>query len=139
MELKEFTGKKMLDGVDFENKSIKTWGENFEDCEVCRFRLDGVVYSAIEDPDDGYRSHMNDLIINELDDMTNAFEPIEVLCRYRDKGDYGSIDDILELVDTSTSKVVLEVGTSNTDDYYPCFVASFDPTAMVTNDDKEDI
>ena len=42
-------------------------------------------------------------------------------------------DDILELVDVKTEKVVLRVGTANCNDYYPYFVAEFDPTAMAAN------
>lgn len=132
MELKELTGKKVLDAVDFSAESIKSWGDSYEDCQVCRFRLDGVVYSAVEDPDDGYRSHMRDLVVNENSTMTNVFEGQEVLCRYRDKSEYDT-DDVLELVDTTTGKVVLEVGTRNTDDYYPWFTATFNPEAMAVN------
>lgn len=131
MELIEITGKKILDAVDFSTESIKSWGDSFEDCEVCRFRLDGVAYSAVEDPDDGYRSHMRDLVVNEISTMKNEFEDCEVLCRHRSKGDYTC--DVLELVDTTTGMVVLEVGTENTDDYYPWFQAIFNPTAMAAN------
>lgn len=132
MELENLTGKKKLDGVDFSNKSIKSWGDTFEACEVCRFRLDGIVYSAVEDPEDGYRSAMQELVVNENDHMTNTFDPIEVLCRYVERREYGT-SDILELVDTITGKIVLSVGTDNTDDYYPFYVASFHPEAMVLN------
>ena len=133
MELKDLTGKMMLDAVDFSNEKVKTWGDDFEDSEVCRFRLDDVIYSAIEDPSDGYRSSMRDLNI-EHGFMKNTFEPIEVLCIYREKdGEYGGTDDILILVDIGTDEKVLEVGTTNTDDYYPCYVASFHPEAMSIN------
>lgn len=39
-------------------------------------------------------------------------------------------NDILNIYDTETKRVILSVGTSNFDDWYPCFVAHFDPTAM---------
>lgn len=133
MELKDLAGKKILDAVDFSNEKVKTWGDGFEDSEVCRFRLDGVIYSAIEDPSDGYRSSMRDLNI-EHGFMKNAFEPIEVLCIYREKDkEYGGIDDILILIDIGTGEKVLEVGTTDTDNYYPCYVASFHPENMVLN------
>ena len=39
----------------------------------------------------------------------------------------------LELLDCKTGKTVLEVGTENTDDYYPCFVANWSPENMACN------
>ena len=132
IELTDLVGKHTLDAVDFDTNSIKTWGDRFEDCQVCRFRLDGIVYSAIEDPGDGYRSSMRELAVTE-DAMTNVFPPVEVLGRHRTKGHYSGEDDVLELIDTVTGNVVLEVGTDNVDDYYPGFVASFHPENMATN------
>ena len=41
--------------------------------------------------------------------------------------------DILELIDVVTGKLVLEVGTDYSDDYYPSFVANFNPEAMALN------
>lgn len=136
MELKDFKGKMILDAVDFSNEKIKDeYSDEYEDSQVCRFRLNGVVYSAVEDPSDGYRSMMRELVVNENDQMTNTFPPTEVLCRHRTKNDWQE-DDILELVDTTTSEIVLEVGTANHDDYYPYYVANFYPEAMAINKDK---
>ncbi|NTF69400.1 hypothetical protein [Rhizobium rhizogenes] len=119
--------------VDFTTEKFERWTDEMEDCQVCRFRLDGVVYVAIEDPDDGYRSHMRELIVQEGATMTNVFPAIDVECNYRIENEWNDVDDILEIVDTTTGKIVLEVGTSNTDDYYPSFVASFHPENMATN------
>lgn len=126
MELKDLVGEHILDGVDFSNEKVKTWRDEFEDCQVCRFRLDGTVYSAVEDPDDGYRSSMNELTVDEAADIKNQFPACRVLGRHR-------TNDVLELIDVATGKVVLEVGTDNTDDYYPSYVASFHPEAMAIN------
>lgn len=50
MELRELTGLHVLDAVDFSmSMSI------VEDPQVMSFRVDGIVYMAAEDPDDGYR------------------------------------------------------------------------------------
>ena len=136
MELNELKGKYMLDAVDFTDEQIKSWGDMYEDCEVCRFRLDGVVYMAAEDPDDGYRSHMRDLVVDDSANMKNVFPSIEVLARHRteQKTSYSTQEsDVLELVDTTTGEIVLTVGTENTGDYYPYFVANFVPASMVTN------
>ena len=132
MKLKDFTGAKVLDAVDFLVEKTVNYCDETEDCQVCRFRLDGVVYVAVEDPDDGYRSMMNELVIDNDAAMKNVFVGCDVICRHTEKGDYQD-DDILELVDTKTEKVVLRVGTGNYNDYYPYFVAEFDPTAMAVN------
>lgn len=127
MELKELVGQHSFDAVDFSNEQVKTWGESYECCQVMRFRLDGKVYVALEDPSDGYRSSMKDLTIAEGATMRNTFAPMMVIGRHREKGSYGHANDVLELIDAVTGKVVLEVGTTNVDDYYPIFVAAFHP------------
>ena len=73
MELKELVGEHMLDAVDFSDEQVKTWGDQFEACQVMRFRLDGKVYVAVEDPSDGYRSCMNDLAVADDATMKNTF------------------------------------------------------------------
>lgn len=133
MEVKELVGNHMLDAVDFSEDSIKDWADDYQACSVCRFRLDGVVYMAIEDPDDGYRSSMREMVIDNDAKMNNVFTPQEVVGRHRTEGSYSDKDDVLELIDTSTGKTVLEVGTADVDDYYPCFVAAFHPEAMSCN------
>lgn len=132
MELQDLIGEHLLDAVDFSNEQVKTWGEEFEDCHVMRFRLDGKVYTAMEDPGDGYRSSMREITVGDWE-MSNTFPPVRVIGRHRTEGRYSGVDDVLELIDVGTGKVVIEVGTDNVDDYYPGFVAHFDPAAMTPN------
>jgi len=117
MELKHLVGLSLLDAVDFYSDS--------NEYQVCRFRLDGLVYVAKEDVDDGYRSMMSELFISKDPDMKNVFPERLVYCEM-EAGD----NDILNIYDTETKQVILSVGTSNFNDWYPCFVAHFDPTAM---------
>lgn len=65
--------------------------------------------------------------------VANRFPPVRVVGVYKRDGDWGGACDILQLVDVVTGQVVLEVGTDNTDDYYPSFVADFRPQAMAVN------
>jgi hypothetical protein len=134
-ELKDLIGKHTLGAVDFDTQEIESWpgSEYTETANVCRFRLNGTVFAAIEDPSDGYRSHMRDLVVVPNADMKNVFPAVEVLGVHRDRDGSYSQSDILELIDTTTAKCVLSVGTSNTDDYYPSFVSSFQPENMATN------
>jgi len=136
MELRDLIGEHLLDAVDFSNEQVKTWGDEFEACQIMRFRLDGKVYTAIEDPSDGYRSCMRELTFGDLP-MANTFSPVRVLARHRAENAHGNTDDILELLDVVTGRTIVEVGTEDTDDYYPSFVASFHPEAMASNAMKE--
>lgn len=130
--LDSLVGEHDLDGVDLSNERVKTYGEHYEDASVIRFRLDGIVFTAIEAPSDGYRSSM-DKIFAETCELNNTFPAVRVLARKKENGEYGDVNDTLELIDLKTGKVVLEVGTDNTDDDYPSFVSAFWPEHMATN------
>jgi len=54
-----------------------------------------------------------------------VFPGVEVVVRKK-PNDYGE-NDTLEFINSKNGEVVLEVGTDNSDDYYPCFVANFYP------------
>lgn len=134
MELQDLIGKHILSGVDMSNKSIQTYGESFEDCEVINFVLDGKTYTAVENPEDGYRSCMSE--IKESEELvSNMFIGQEVVGKMRDDDTYET-NDVLELIDINTGKTILAVGTGNTDDYYPYFVAEFTPENMSVNSGK---
>lgn len=123
-----------LDAVDESTEEIARWGDRYEQCNCMRLRLDGKVYAAIENPDDGYRSSMDKFILFPDAKMTNVFQPVRVLARVRTKGGrYSSDADVLELLDVANGKVILEIGTENTDDYYPSFVASWSPKNLNTH------
>lgn len=136
ISLADLAGIRTLAGCDTSIERINTWGDHFEDASCIRFCLDGVNYTAIEDPDDGYRSSLGALGVGGA--ITNTFSPITVECRHlhqkpRDWSDGFDQCDILECIDVVTGKVVLEVGTDCTDDYYPSFVSCFSPENMATN------
>lgn len=132
MELKDLVGLHKLSGVDMSNEKIKEeWGDSFEDCQVINFILDRKTYTAIEDPSDGYRSSMREIKQSKVV-VKNKFTPVQVMGIMRGKGDWHE-NDIIDFYDVKTGKVVLSVGTSNSDDYYPSFVAEFTPESMVIN------
>lgn len=131
MELNELVGEHELSGVDTSTESVKEeWGDGFENCQAIRFRLDGITYMAIEDPDDGYRSSMGEIKPSGVE-MKNVFPPVKVLCRMKPNDD--QVNETLEIIDVVNGQTILEVGTDNMDDYYPWFVASFWPERMAVN------
>jgi len=135
IEMESLVGKHLLSGVDESKMSVNTYGDIFEDCQCINFVLDGVTYTAIEDPDDGYRSQMDKIVVGDTK-VTNVFAPVEVLVSYRDKteGSYPGECEILDFTDTKNGKRVMEIGTDNCDDYYPCFVASWMPENLSINE-----
>jgi hypothetical protein len=119
--LEDLAGKHILDGVDRLPSERMRLPAN-----IFSFRIDGKVYTAVEDPEDGYRSSMGELYVSDDDKISNSFAPCEV---------FGCLAgrDILELIDCETWKVVLRVGTDWYDEYYPTFVDEWYPQNMAAN------
>lgn len=125
-----------LTGVSFQEQEFPAqWGEGMEKANSCTFVLNGETYTAVEDPSDGYRSSMRYLL--KGGECSNMFPPVLVRVVHQTEdhegGSWKTKQDILAFVDAFTGKNVLEVGTSNTDDYYPSFVSHFEPKNMVYN------
>lgn len=102
-------------------------------CDNC-FKLDGTIYEAIEDKDDGYRSCLESVIVVKGKKIffPNPVATVKVVKVPTDyKNSYGGTDsqDIHELIDVSDGHIWLRVGTDNTDDYYPYFVFDYFPKA----------
>ena len=94
-----------------------------------RFQLGRVTYVATEDPCDDYRSYMQDIRVSaeRCADAARLPKPARVIGRMRTRDEYGGTSHVLQLLNARTGAVVVEVGTDNTDDYYPCWVASYQP------------
>lgn len=95
------------------------------------FRLDDVMYEAVEDPDDGYRSMMECVRIVPAASRPFFIAPI---ARVRisesppnKESSYDQVDQTWDLVDVSDGHVWLTLGTKNTDDYYPWFAFEYFP------------
>jgi len=133
IDMQSLVGKHLLSGVDESQLEVKHWG-NVENCQCINFILDGITYTAIEDPSDGYRSAMEKIIVSGTK-VTNVFEPVEVVVSYREKteGYFNGKCDILDFTDTKSGKRVLEIGTDNSDYYYPSFVACWTPENLSVN------
>ena len=122
MELKDLIGLHELSGVDTTIEG---------DAEVVRFVLDGKTYKATEDPNDGYRSYLKELEVT--DEVTsNNFPPQKVLGKMKGD-DTHLVHDIIQFIDVITSKIVLEVGTDESDSYYPYCVLYWSPENLACN------
>lgn len=88
------------------------------------FKLDDVVYEAVEDESDGYRSMMEDIRENCNPDGLVFFRgPI---ARVRVK----KVNERFEgysLIDVTDSHEWLRMGTDDPDDYYPSYIFNYSP------------
>lgn len=119
-ELQDFVGRHLLQGVDFEEAKVTSY-DGEEDSQHIRFKIDGKIYVAVEDPEDGYRSSMKEIFLS-TEKMKNEFKGQKVVGTYQ-----GDERKVIEFRSEKTRKVVLEIGTDNNDEYYPSFVAFFAP------------
>ena len=125
-------GEHVLEGVDMFDTQVESWeGGPMESANAMRFMLDGKIYVAVEDPEDGYRSCMKSLTV-DTEPIKNSFAGVRVLVRQAPSQEFSN-DDILEMIDLANGKVVLSVGTRNTEDYYPFFEASWTPENLAVN------
>lgn len=131
-QLEDLVGEHVLTGVDMASTQIEQY-RTYENCQVLNFTLDGVTYSAVEDPSDGYRSTMRYLIVSDTP-TSNTFAGVRVIGSMCLKGEYGEADNILELRDINNGKVVLRAGTHAYDDYYPTYVAEWSPENLSINE-----
>ena len=132
MELEKLVGEHFLSGFEYGTEKYKDYYSNCEDDrEYTLFILDGITYLASENPEDGYRSCMNELEITDRI-VSNKFQPIKVYCTMKENGTY-EVNDVLEIRDGINEKTILEIGTMNTDDYYPYFQCEYNPENMSIN------
>ena len=133
MELKELVGKHFLSGVERGRTERKSFFGNNGMRDSIKFCLDGVNYVAVEDPCDGWRSLCEELEISETP-CKIQIPKTEVLCTMKPDDDrWGVNNDVLVLTDCETGLVVLEVGTANTNDYYPYCVMEWTPENLSCN------
>ena len=83
MNLDDFLGKHYLTGVEY-GTIDKTEEYPYEMCNTVDFILDGKNISVVEDPSDGWRSSMDEILINRKGfKVNNTFESVEIVEKYR--------------------------------------------------------
>lgn len=135
MELRDLAGKHILSGIEVGEKRFGTRLYVIEEQRYVKFTLDGIHYLAVEDPDDGYRSYMEDL--QTTDDPCEIPLPnVEAVCHMTEDSKWGN-NDILVFVDAANGKEILRIGTGNCYDYYPYCVMEYTPENMSCNDQRK--
>eukprot|EP00919_Chromeraceae_sp_WS-2016_P042264 GHVR01100535.1.p2 GENE.GHVR01100535.1~~GHVR01100535.1.p2 ORF type:complete len:133 (+),score=24.70 GHVR01100535.1:39-437(+) len=127
VELKDLIGKHVLTGIDFGKVDIGS----HRDANTVDLLLDDKKISIIEDPEDGYRSSMNEVMMNRKGFIVkNKFKPIELVGFFREPI---SDHDIVDFIDSMSGRVVLSIGTENYYDYYPVFINTWTPENLHVN------
>lgn len=115
----------MTDSVDVLQEFLDRDGWTpFYGVDNTLFKLGDRVFEAVEDESDGYRSYLQS--VEARPDAKGIFAPApfaEVRVRETDRGSF----DGYELYDRS-GHVWLTIGTNNSDDYYPSFVFTYEPS-----------
>jgi len=112
IRLESLVGKHTLSAVYFDAEG---------DVQVCRFTLDKKHYEAVEGNNDGYRSSLDRLSITKVAPK-KKIKPVKVIGQMHPQN---HSEEIIQFLNPKTNKPILEIGTSNCDDYYPSFVAEF--------------
>ena len=138
IELKDLVGTTILLGCDWGKGDITRYNNEVETVDVIHFQLGPTTYSMYEDPDDGYRSHLGEIKVDQHE-IRNTFAPCIVVCTHKTsappayEGANEKSVDILEIRCAETGKLIIEVGTDNADGYYPSCVMSFNPENLIHN------
>lgn len=134
MELKHLVGEHKLSGICLVNLIDKY----SEDYQKIYFTLNNITYCVTEDPDDGFRSYMDDIVMTTDNISMTTFPPINVVCTHlseikEDNTSRTTMTNILVISDKANGLPILRVGTENTNDYYPYTVCEYTPQNMVYN------
>jgi hypothetical protein len=108
----------MFEGTDEIDKLL---GEEFffYGAAEHQFKIDEMVWEVIEDPDDGYRSYMQSVLLAEPKTLFFS-EPIAMVKLVQ-------TEEFYRLLDLADDHEWLTFGTDNSEDYYPMFVFRYHP------------
>lgn len=95
-----------------------------------QFKLDGIVYEALEDPSDGYRSYLGSVEVKDTSTSIFFPNPIDVVYVTEDNVQKDRAERASEgykVISAITGHVWLEFGTEYFDAYYPSFYFNYTP------------
>ena len=132
-ELQDLIGKHKLSGFDTSIPDLVinlAYGDKeIYDDGIC-FIIDGIKYQIYCDPDDGYRSYLSDLYMDESVECRNNFEPEDVFIVDAKTLHYGYKGIVIYSMD---GKVLAKMYTDCDDEWYPCPRTEWNPENLMVN------
>lgn len=108
--------------MDFESL-VETIQPFYGVCDT-HFKLSDIVFNALEDESDGYRSYLDSVVESDPDGLVFPQLPFAEVKIGKFKDAYSNGYTFTDIVD---GHLWLEIGTEHTDDYYPCFMFHYYP------------
>lgn len=87
------------------------------------FKIEGMVFEALEDEDDGYRSYMNSIEVKDPSGLIFYRSPISFVKIVKIETDSFAG---YRFIDSFDEHCWLEVGTRDWDDFYPYFIFKYE-------------
>lgn len=127
VKLEDLVGRHMLDVAMVMSRLPVDDDDWSEEVDVMSFGMDGKTYTATEDADDGYRSMLGSLEVEDghttaILSGTHIEREVEIkyFSKYPDtKPCNHEWCDIIRIIDVQTKHIWLELGTDHSDKYYP--------------------
>mgnify|MGYP006288145975 CR=1 FL=1 len=125
----------MFTGIGFNKLPNQEEYKDYDYCNSITIVLDDIPFTFVEDPQDGYRSSLDRVIIGGQVDTT--FDPIplklKAVDRLYDKEVEMLIGYDLNWDYESDDNICLEIGTDWVDDYYPSYTSVWRPEKLYIN------
>lgn len=120
VELAHFNSTHTLSGVEIH----ETVNEDNEIYTTLSIILNDAVYTFIEDPQDGKRSRLGEVILDEVLTLSDTFEEQSVSGEFIDDGSY---EYGIKFHNMRTGEIIIHVGTIDIEDTYPSFICDYFP------------
>jgi hypothetical protein len=103
------------------------------------FKIGSIVFNAVENEDDGYRSSLEGIFVVAVDEQKNLQllfkeEPINVKIKVTEDFMY-LYNDNESIISITPTLPILKIGTDHSDDYYPLFVFDYNENVIDENID----
>lgn len=88
------------------------------------FKIGNVIFEAVEDESDGYRSYLDSVVLEQDSKFLDKIRP-RFNRRPIAKVKIAASSEEVDIVDAKTGFIWLSIFTDNMDDYYPCFTFDY--------------
>lgn len=124
IKMEDLVGVHRLAGA--ERHTLASSYSDYDRTSAITFVLDGIPFTFVEDPIDGYRSMLDRVEVGNYV-VNNVFEPIMINIVMEEDEKFIGLCFYLDEKEKVEENKIAEIGTNYFDDYYPCFVDEWRP------------